>query len=139
MVNIEKTKKYYTSLKREDLCDCKYCENYYLQVKAEYPEIAEYLASFGIDIEKPLETSPLEPDENGVLEYCCCQYIVLGTCSDTYNHRIKNVTFCKAQSYPGTERASYDFSQPVEGTAVGALLYRSEKILYCGVAGLLCL
>ena len=58
--------------------------------------------SLGIDIEKPFETSPLEPDENGMLEYCCCQYIALGNCELEYRHRIDNVEFRIATSYPNT-------------------------------------
>ena len=65
--------------------------------------------SFGIDIEKPFETSPLEPDENGLLEYCCCQYIVFGDCEPEYHHRIDNVEFRVAKSYPrtGIEQAHF--------------------------------
>jgi hypothetical protein len=65
--------------------------------------IGQSLASFGVDIEKPWETSPLEPDENGMLEYCVCQYIVFGSCPDTYKHRIGDVEFRLASCYPGTE------------------------------------
>ena len=36
-IYIEKTKQYYNSLQYNMLCDCKDCQNYYLQVKAEYP------------------------------------------------------------------------------------------------------
>ena len=101
-VDIEKTKKYYSSLKPESLCRCNYCKNYCMQIKAAYPMIASYLASFGVDIEKPFETSPLEPDENKILEYCACQYIVFGSCSNTYHHRIGEVEFHVASSYPST-------------------------------------
>lgn len=78
-VDIVKTKAYYNSITEASLCDCVYCRNYRLQVKEAFPKVAEYLYSFGIDIEKPFETSPLEPDENDVLEYCCCIY--LSTCN----------------------------------------------------------
>lgn len=101
-VNIEKTRKYYSSIKPESLCNCNYCKNYYMQIKADYSVIASYLASFGVDIEKPFETSPLEPDENKILEYCCCQYIVFGSCPNTYSHRIGDVEFHVASSYPST-------------------------------------
>ncbi len=101
-VDIEKTRAYYNSIAQETLCDCAYCKNYYAMVKAAYPEVAAYLASFGIDIEKPHEISPLEPDENAMLEYCCCQYIVFGSCSDAYSHRIGEVEFGKGTSYPNT-------------------------------------
>ena len=64
--------------------------------------MAEYLASLGVHIQKPFETSPLEPDENGMLEYCGCQYIVFGNCEPEYHHRIGDVEFRVATSYPGT-------------------------------------
>ena len=102
MVDIEKTKQYYSSFQPEDLCDCSYCKNYYIQIKAEYPEVAAYLSSLGIDVEKPFETGPLEPDESGNLEYCSCQYIVFGSCPITYTRRISGVTFRIASSYPDT-------------------------------------
>lgn len=101
-VNIEKTKEYYHAITDSLLCDCGYCRSYRLQVKSAFSEVAEYLESFGIDIEKPLETSPLEPDGAGMLEYCCCQYIVFGKCEAGYHHTIDNVKFRIATSYPGT-------------------------------------
>jgi len=64
--------------------------------------IASYLAALGVDIEKPFETSPLEPDGNGILEYCACQYIVFGSCPSTYSHKTGDVEFHAASSYPST-------------------------------------
>ena len=90
-INVEQTKKYYKDIKQEDLCDCNYCKNYYLQVKDAYPKVAEFLDSIGIDIEKPLETSPLEPDEHGMQEYCICQYIVIGSAPSELSKEIENV------------------------------------------------
>ena len=101
-VDIAKTKAYYNSIIETSMCDCAYCRNYRLQVKSAFPKVAEYLYSLGIDIEKPFETSPLEPDENGMLEYCCCQYIAFGTCNSEDHYRIDNVEFRIATSYPST-------------------------------------
>lgn len=101
-VNVSKTKEYYHSLTEALLCDCDYCRNYRLKVRSAFPKIAMYLDTFGIDIEKPFETSALEPDENGMLEYCCCQYIALGTCEPDYHYRIDEVEFRIATSYPST-------------------------------------
>ncbi len=101
-VNIEKTKKYYNSLEQEYLCSCNYCKNYHLKVKGKYPKVSDYLDSLGIDIAKPFEIASLEPDENNILEYCVCQYIVFGCCSDTYIYKIDDVEFRIAQSYPDT-------------------------------------
>ena len=101
-VDIAKTKSYYNSIAETFLCDCAYCHNYRLQVKGVFPKVAEYLYSFGIDIEKPLETSPFEPDENGMLEYCGCQYIAFGNCNPEYHHTVDDVEFRIATSYPST-------------------------------------
>ena len=101
-VNVTKTKEYYTTITDSKLCDCGYCRNYRLQIKSVLPGVATYLESLGIDIEKPFETSPLEPDENGMLEYCGCQYIAFGNCEPEYRHRIGDVEFCVATSYPST-------------------------------------
>lgn len=101
-IDTEKTKRYYTHLSRNNLCDCAYCQNYYRQVKSAYPEVAVYLSDLGVDIEKPFETMPLEI-ENGNLEYCACQYIVCGSCSDSYAHKIGDVEFHKTSCHPDTE------------------------------------
>ncbi len=99
--NIERNRAYYSQLSSNVLCDCAYCQNYYSQVKAAYPDASAYLQSLGIDMEKPFETSPLEP-ENGNLTYCACQYIVFGSCEDEYHDKIGNVEFRKVASYPST-------------------------------------
>ena len=101
-VNVSQTQEYYHSITKDSMCDCSYCRSYRLQIKSAFPKVAEYLDSLGIDIEKPFETSPLEPDENGMLEYCCCQYIAFGNCEPNYHHRIGNVEFRMATSYPKT-------------------------------------
>ncbi len=98
--NIEETRRYYQSLPAEALCDCAYCRNYYLQIRGKYPRVSAYLDSMGVDIAKPFETSPLEPDENQMLEYCACQYIVFGRCSDDYRHQIDGVELRLAHSLP---------------------------------------
>ena len=101
-VNLTETKRYYNFMAETSMCDCSYCRSYRLQVKSAYPNVAEYLTTLGVDIEKPFDTSPLEPDENGMLEYCCCQYIAFGTCEHEYRCRIDNVEFRVATSYPST-------------------------------------
>ena len=101
-INITKTKEYYNAITDDALCNCSYCHSYRLQVKSAYSRIAAYLDSFGVNIEKPFETSPLEPDENGMLAYCGCQYIVFGTCESEYCYRIDDVEIRVATSYPST-------------------------------------
>lgn len=101
-VDVSATRDYYNSITDSALCNCGYCRNYRLQIKSVLPEVATYLEALGIDIEKPFETSPLEPDENGTLEYCGCQYIVFGSCDPEYRHRIGDVEIRIATSYPST-------------------------------------
>lgn len=79
MVDAEKTRQYYRGIGPGALCSCNDCKNYYARVKAAYPAAAEYLAGLGVEIEKPLETSPLEPGADGMMEYRACQYVVLGS------------------------------------------------------------
>ncbi len=46
-IDIKKTQKYYSQITTHVLCNCNYCKNYYLQVRAAYPLVTEYLASMG--------------------------------------------------------------------------------------------
>lgn len=101
-INIAKTKEYYASIDESLLCDCSYCQCYREQIRSVYPKVAEYLDSLGVDSEKPFETSPLEPDEKNMLEYCCCQYIVFGKCDPEYSYKIDDVKIRMATSYPHT-------------------------------------
>lgn len=98
----EKTRRYYAALDREFLCSCDYCRLYAEKIRSSYPEVCRYLDLLGVDPEKPYETSPLEPDQHGILTYCACQYVVFGTCQEDFSHRIGEVQFQLAQSYPGT-------------------------------------
>lgn len=101
--DIKKTRAYYHQLGPENICSCADCRNYCAVVRAAYPEVARYLASLGVDIEKPFELSPLGPEDNGYLEYCDCQYIVFGTCSEDFTHRIGDVTFGRSDCHPNTK------------------------------------
>ena len=101
-IDVSKTKTYYDSITEESLCDCAYCRSYRTQIKSAYPQVAVWLESMGADIEKTFETSPLEPDEKGMLDYCACQYIMLGCCEPEYIHKIGDVEIRVATSYPHT-------------------------------------
>lgn len=102
-LNIKKTKSYYEQICNRDLCDCTYCQNYISRVKATYPKVAEYLSSLGIDIEKPFETMPLEPDETGNIEYISAQYIVYGEPDDFVKTVIGSVNVDAANTHPSTQ------------------------------------
>lgn len=46
-LDIRRTKSYYEQISNRDVCVCAYCQNYVREIKATYPEIAEYLFSLG--------------------------------------------------------------------------------------------
>ena len=102
-MDIKGTKSYYERISNRDLCDCAYCQNYIREIKATYPEIAAYLFSLGIDIEKPFETMPLEPDEAGYIEYISAQYIVCGEPDDFVKTVIGSVNVDVAGTHPSTQ------------------------------------
>lgn len=108
-MNIEKTKEYYSKLTNDDQCQCDYCKNYVKEIKAAYPEIAKYLDSIGIDIEKPFETMPLEPDENENIEYICGQYVVMGSTKDFQAYCAEDVKIDIAIGHPSTDISDEHF------------------------------
>lgn len=67
VVDKVKTAEYYETFSAEDLCDCDYCKLYHSKSKEAYPELADWLLQYGIDIKKPLETMWLDPDEKGIV------------------------------------------------------------------------
>lgn len=76
-MDINKTREFYKNLKEEDLCNCAFCKNYIGQIKENYPQVSDYLDNLGVDIEKPFDTSPAEPEDEQI-EYYMVQYIVMG-------------------------------------------------------------
>ena len=64
-MDVRKTKHYYDVSAGDQVCTCDYCRNYVKEIRHAYPELSEYLETMGIDIEKPFETMPIEPDESG--------------------------------------------------------------------------
>lgn len=101
-MSIKETKQYYDSLTAEDLCNCAYCRNYIREIRNAYPKVAEYLLALGVDIEKPFETIPLEPDETGGIEYLSSQYIVIGNTDGFIKTVIDTVTVDITDSRPLT-------------------------------------
>jgi len=97
-----KTKKYYEALPPEDVCQCECCQNYVRQVRSAYPLVADYLQGLGVDIEKPLETWPLESEENGEIDYLDVQYVVLGSRVGFRKTKISDVCIEIAESHPPT-------------------------------------
>lgn len=102
-MDIERTKSYYEQISNCDLCDCAYCQNYVSEIKNTYSKVAEYLFSLGIDIEKPFETMPLEPDDMGYIEYISAQYIVYGNPYDFVKTVIGSVNVDVTGTHPSTK------------------------------------
>lgn len=101
-MDLEKTRIFYSRIAPLDLCGCAYCQNYIRRIRAAYPEAAAYLAGLGVDIEKPPETLPLEPDGSGSLEYAGAQYIVLGSPDDFTKTAVAPVLVDLAGAHPST-------------------------------------
>lgn len=101
-MDVEKTRAFYDGIKRTDLCGCAYCRNYVSEIRASYPALAGYLEQLGIDIEKPFETMPLEPDKAGYIEYICSQYIVCGDTDGFEKTAIDSVEVDLAACHPST-------------------------------------
>ncbi len=100
-MNIEKTRQYYAQLTEEDICDCAYCQNYVNEVRAAYPELAAFLNSLGINIEKPFEAIPIGPADGQML-YSGVQYVVIGSKDDFRETMIGDVRVVIADSHPMT-------------------------------------
>ena len=101
-MDTEKTRAFYSQLSGKDICGCAYCQNDVRQIRAAYPQLGDYLSRLGVDMEKPLETMPLEPDETGQLEYAGPQYIVCGTPDGFAEPQIGSVRIEIAASHPAT-------------------------------------
>ena len=96
-MSIEETREFYREF--DDLCGCAYCKNYIKEIRIAYPELVEYLDRIGIDIEKPFETMPGEP-ENSLIEYFSVQYLVIGDKKDFSRTKLGEVAIDLAKSYP---------------------------------------
>ena len=82
-MDIQGTKSYYESIKREDICQCPYCQNLIDEIKRSYPDVAEYLLSLGVNIERPFEVFlPIEDHVNGYMDYQIVQYLIVGSLDD---------------------------------------------------------
>ncbi len=100
-MDIAKTRELYKKTMPDDICQCDYCKNYVRQIKSTYPKMTEFLNTIGVDIEKPLETSPLEP-EDGYLDYVEVHYIVMGNTAKFRKRKIDGVWVKIGNHYPCT-------------------------------------
>lgn len=102
-MNIEKTREYYSYLTNDDLCQCDYCKNFSKEIRTAYPAVTEYLQKIGVDIEKPFETMPLDPDDDGMIEYIGAQYIVMGSDEGFQSAVISDTKIFITQSHPNVK------------------------------------
>lgn len=101
-MNVEKTRAYYEGFDEEDRCPCAYCRNYEREIARAYPALAKTLEEMGIDIEKPFETMPLEPDADGI-EYIGAQYIVFGEKTGFLRRCVGDVVIDLTATHPTTD------------------------------------
>lgn len=96
-MTIEKTRDFYKNY--DDLCDCAYCRNYIREIKKSYPDLVDFLDKIGVDVEKPFETMPGEP-ENNFIEYFGVQYLVMGDKIDFSKTKLGEIAIDFAKSFP---------------------------------------
>ena len=101
-MNVEKTRAHYEDFDEEDRCPCAYCRTYEREIARAYPALAKTLEEMGIDIKKPFETMPLEPDAHGI-EYIGAQYIVFGEETGFERTRVGDVVIDLAATHPTTD------------------------------------
>ena len=107
-MNVEKTRAYYEDFHEGDRCPCAYCRNYEREIARAYPALAQTLEGMGIDIKKPVETMPLEPDADGI-EYIGAQYLVLGDKTGFERTRVGDVVIDLAETHPTTDLEEVHF------------------------------
>ena len=64
-MDIRRTESYDEQIGNRDVCNCAYCQNDVQEIKAAYPDIADYLFSLGIDIENRSKQCPLNQMKRG--------------------------------------------------------------------------
>ena len=81
--DLEKTRDYYRT---NEVCDCADCLLFRHTVRDLYPELAEYLARFGIDIARPDETGPVDLEDS--ILYYFVGYTVCGSAPEGADEEI---------------------------------------------------
>ena len=107
-MNVEKTRAHYEDFDEEDRCPCAYCRNYEREIARAYPALRETLEEMGIDIKKPFETMPLEPDADGI-DYIGAQYLVLGEKTGFERTHVGDVVIDLAETHPTTDLEGVHF------------------------------
>ncbi len=98
-IDTEKTRRYYAEENEEDYCDCDSCKHYRARIAKEFPGIAEYLETLGIDISKPLRLSYIRT-EDGMIMYFDCLYAAFGNGDLAWRKDIGDVEIIPALLFP---------------------------------------
>ena len=101
-MDIEKTKEYYAKIKRENICKCVYCQNLMDEIKQAYPDVAEYLLSIGVNIERPFEVFLPSDPVDGYMDYPLVQYLVVGDPCDFKGTKIGDIIIDLSTSHPAS-------------------------------------
>lgn len=102
----ESTKEYY---KTSTLCNCEQCRLYSDRISGRFPELEAFLSSFGIDIKKPDETSPIETGEGilyDMVGYTACGKIESGADEILTIDGLK-ISFCNGFDFPNEQTQPY--------------------------------
>ena len=99
-MDFEGTKAYYSEIKRENICNCVYCQNLIDEIKQSYPDVAEYLLSFGVNIERPFEVFLPSDPIDGYMDYWGVQYLIVGDCSDFQDTKVGDISIFVTEHHP---------------------------------------
>lgn len=72
-VDIDRTREYYKNI---SLCNCGGCRNFYAQAREKLPKTGNFLAEFGVAVDRPDEIAWID-DDNGIT-YLFVSYTVCG-------------------------------------------------------------
>ena len=98
-MDIERTRRLYADMKKEDLCQCNYCQAYVRRIKAALPGMATYLQALGVEIDKPFEVLPLFENEDDMF-FTGAQYLVCGSQDGFKETCIDGVSVFTTDSHP---------------------------------------
>lgn len=99
-MDIEATKKYYSQMTKEDVCECEGCQTFLRGIKAAYPAFAEYLMTMGAEIDKPFEIMLPEETDDGYLIYHGVQYLIAGACDGFTDTKIGDISVYNTKYHP---------------------------------------
>ena len=106
LVDVEGTREYY---KTSTLCDCDSCQKYSSIISGRFSGLEAFLSSFGIDITKPDETSPIETGEGilyDMVGYTACGQIENGEDEILTFDGLK-ISFCNGFDFPNEQTQPY--------------------------------